>query len=155
MIRVWRIWRVFLGLIFLSAGWSKTGEPLALLADIYAYQIPLPDRLAEILSVALPWLEIALGAALISGVLPRLATMAALGLLAIYTLLTAQAWWRGLPIECGCLDFSGVHPALAILSSPLGATLRNLLLLLATVALGFPWKSEANNSTATWKNGRQ
>jgi uncharacterized membrane protein YphA (DoxX/SURF4 family) len=149
MIWVWRVWRIFLGLIFLSAGWSKTGESLALLADIYAYQIPLPDLLAEILSLALPWIEITLGAALIFGVFPRLATIAALGLLAIYTLLTAQAWWRGLPIECGCMDFSGVHPALAILSSPLGATLRNLLLLLATVSLGFPWKSEAKNSPAT------
>jgi hypothetical protein len=60
-----------------------------------------------------------------------------MGLLGIYTLLTAQAWWRELPIECGCMDFSGVHPALAILSTPAGAALRNLFLLVVTSALAF------------------
>jgi uncharacterized membrane protein YphA (DoxX/SURF4 family) len=137
MIWVWRIWRVFLGLIFLSAGWSKIDSPLALLADIYAYQIPVPDRLAEILSISLPWFEIGLGAALVFGIFPRLTTIGAMGLLVIYTLLTAQAWWRGLPIECGCMDFSGVHPALAILSTPAAAALRNLCLLMVTSALAF------------------
>ena len=137
MIWVWRIWRVFLGLIFLSAGWSKIDSPLALLADIYAYQIPVPDRLAEILSISLPWIEIMLGAALVFGIFPRLTTSGAIGLLVIYTLLTAQAWWRGLPIECGCMDFSGVHPALTILSTPAGAALRNLFLLVVTSALAF------------------
>ena len=137
MIWVWRIWRVFLGLIFLSAGWSKIDSPLALLADIYAYQIPVPDRLAEILSMSLPWFEIGLGAALVFGIFPRLTTIGAMGLLGIYTLLTAQAWCRGLPIECGCMDFSGLHPALAILSTPAGAALRNLILLLVTSALAF------------------
>ena len=144
MIWAWRIWRVFLGLIFISAGLSKIGEPLALLADIYAYQIPLPDRLAEILSVALPWFEIALGATLALGIFPRFTTNAAIGLMAIYTFLTAQAWWRVLPIECGCLDFSSIHPALAILSTPAGAALRNLFLLLVTAALAvtlFPKKT--------------
>ena len=137
MIWVWRIWRVFLGLIFLSAGWSKIDSPLALLADIYAYQIPVPDRLAEILSISLPWIEIMLGAALVFGIFPLLTTSGAIGLLVIYTLLTAQAWWRGLPIECGCMDFSGVHPALAILSTPAAAALRNLCLLMVTSALAF------------------
>jgi len=137
MIWVWRIWRVFLGLIFLSAGWSKIDSPLALLADIYAYQIPVPDRLAEILSISLPWFEIGLGAALVFGIPPPLTTSGAISLLGIYTLLTAQAWWRGLPIECGCMDFSGIHPALAILSTPAGAALRNLCLLMVTSALAF------------------
>jgi len=137
MIWVWRIWRVFLGLIFLSAGWSKIDSPLALLADIYAYQIPVPDRLAEILSISLPWIEIMLGAALVFGIFPLLTTSGAIGLLVIYTLLTAQAWWRELPIECGCMDFSGIHPALAILSTPAAAAMRNLCLLMVTSALAF------------------
>ena len=144
MIWAWRIWRFFLGLVFISAGWSKVGEPLTLLADIYAYQISLPDRLAEILSVALPWFEIALGAALAFGIFTRVTTSAAIGLMSIYTLLTAQAWWRSLPIECGCMDLSGIHPALAILSTPAGAALRNLFLLLVTAAFAvtlFPKKT--------------
>ena len=139
MIWVWRIWRVLLGLVFISAGWSKIDSPLALLADIYAYQIPVPDRFAEILSVSLPWIEITLGAALAFGILTRFAIGGAIGLLGIYTILTAQAWCRELPIECGCMDLSGVHPALAILSTPAGAALRNLFLLVVTAALAIPW----------------
>jgi len=143
MIWAWRVWRVFLGLIFISAGWSKIGEPLALLANIYAFQIPISDRFAEILSMMLPWLEILIGAVLISGQFPRLAISAVLGLLTVFTLLTAQAWWRGLPIECGCMDFSGIHPALAILSTPAGAALRNLFLLAITAALAIAHKSQS------------
>lgn len=139
MIWARRIWRVFLGLLFISAGWSKLDSPLALLADIYSYQVPLPDGFAEALSIALPWIEIALGVVLVVGIFPRIAISAALGLLLIYTILTAQAWWRVLPIECGCLDFSGIHPALATLGTTAGAALRNLALLTTTAALFLPW----------------
>ena len=38
-----RLWAILLGLLLLSAGLSKIGSPLRMLADIYAYQIPLPD----------------------------------------------------------------------------------------------------------------
>jgi len=132
-----RLWAIFLGLLLALAGFSKIDSPLALLAGIYSYQVPVPDWLAESLSVALPWIEILLGAALVFGLLQRVTIPAALLLLVAYTLLTAQAWWRGLPIECGCLDFSGFHPALAFLETPAGSTLRNLGLLLVTAAVSF------------------
>jgi hypothetical protein len=57
--------------------------------------------------------------------------------LLFFTALTAQAWWRGLEIDCGCLDFSALHPALAVLGTPGGATLRNMVLLALTGLLGF------------------
>ncbi|MFZ9963903.1 MAG: MauE/DoxX family redox-associated membrane protein [Terrimicrobiaceae bacterium] len=132
-----RLWVVFLGLLLGLAGFSKMDSPLALLAGIYSYQIPIPDWLAESLSLALPWIEITLGTALVIGLWRCVTIPAALLLLAAYTLLTAQAWWRGLPIECGCLDFSGFHPALAFLETPAGSTLRNLGLLLVTAAVSF------------------
>lgn len=132
-----RLWAIFLGLLLGLAGFSKIDSPLALLASIYSYQVPLPDSLAESLAVALPWFEILLGAALVFGAWRRVTLPAAALLLAAYTLLTAQAWMRGLPIECGCLDFSGIHPTLAFLETPAGSTLRNLALLLATAAAAF------------------
>jgi hypothetical protein len=49
--------------------------------------------------------------------------------------MTAQAWWRELPIDCGCVDLSVLHPALAALTTPGGATLRNLVLLVLTALL--------------------
>ena len=133
---VFRLLGILLGLLLLSAGLSKIGSPLRMLADIYAYQIPLPDWLANAGAYSLPWIEILLGALLIFGLWRVAVTSATLLLLAIYTFLTAQSWWRDLPIECGCLDFSGIHPALAFLETPAGSTVRNLLLLLATTAMG-------------------
>jgi hypothetical protein len=55
--------------------------------------------------------------------------------LAVFTVLTAQAWWRELPIDCGCIDLSTLHPALAALSTPGGATLRNIVLIALCGAL--------------------
>ena len=89
-----RLWGILLGLLLLSAGLSKIGSPLRMLADIYAYQISLPDWLANGAAYSLPWIEILLGALLIFGCWRVAVTSATLLLLAIYTFLTAQSWWR-------------------------------------------------------------
>ncbi len=137
-----RLWAIILGLLLGLAGFSKIDSRLALLAGIYSYQVPIPDLLAEMFSISLPWIEILLGAALVFGLWRRVTIPATLLLLATYTLLTAQAWWRRLPIECGCMDFSSIHPALAFLETPAGSTLRNLGLLLATAAMAFFQKTK-------------
>ncbi len=121
--------RVLTGGIFLAAGLSKVGATMQTLAAIYSYQITLPDWLANGVATALPWVEIFLGAALLAGVGLSFVLPAAALVLGVFTLLTAQAWWRELPIDCGCLDFSGLHPALEFLGTPGGATIRNLVLL--------------------------
>lgn len=121
--------RLLLGGLFLAAGLSKVGLPLQTLATVYAYQIVLPDWVAATVAVTLPWMEILLGLGLLTGLwLPVTAAWAAL-LLGLFIVLTGQAWWRELPIDCGCLDLSALHPALAVLSTPGGATLRNVVLL--------------------------
>ncbi len=121
--------RLMLGGLFLAAGLSKVGTPLQTLATIYSYQLVLPDWLAETVAYALPWMEILLGLGLLTGLwLPVTAGWTA-AMLGVFIILTTQAWWRELPIDCGCIDLSGLHPALAALSTPGGATLRNLVLL--------------------------
>ena len=132
---VFRIWAVFLGLLLITAGVSKIDSPLAMLASIYSYQIPLPDWLANSLAHSLPWAEILLGCLLVFGVRTFPVAIATALLLGLYSVLTAQAWWRGLPIECGCMDFSGIHPALAFLETPAGSTVRNFFLLTTTAAM--------------------
>lgn len=57
-----------------------------------------------------------------------------------FTLPTAQAWWRGLGIDCGCFNLQFLstgllEPFLNQLASPAGTTLRNFLLLLAAITL--------------------
>ena len=121
--------RILLGGLFLAAGVSKVGQPLQTLATVYSYQIVLPDRLAETVAHTLPWVEILLGIGLLAGLWLPVTVGLTAAVLLVFTLLTAQAWWRELPIDCGCIDLSALHPALAVLSTPGGATLRNLALL--------------------------
>jgi uncharacterized membrane protein YphA (DoxX/SURF4 family) len=129
--------RTFLGLLFLAAGIPKVGAHLPTLAAVYSYQIVLPDWLATAIAYGLPWVEIGLGLALIAGLLMPLTLAATAIVLLFFTALTAQAWWRGLEIDCGCLDFSALHPVLAALGTPGGATLRNIVLLALTGLLAF------------------
>jgi uncharacterized membrane protein YphA (DoxX/SURF4 family) len=121
--------RLILGGIFLSAGLSKVGAPLKTLANIYAYQVVIPDWAANTAAHALPWMEILLGLAMIAGVWLPVTTGWIATMLLAFTALTVQAWWRELPIDCGCVDLSALHPALAALSTPGGAALRNIVLL--------------------------
>ena len=127
--------RLVLGGLFLWAGLSKLGSPLQTLATVYSYQIVLPDLLASLIAAALPWMEILLGAALLAGVWLPVATGWTAALLLFFGVMTAQAWWRELPIDCGCVDLSVLHPALAALATPGGATLRNMVLIALTALL--------------------
>jgi uncharacterized membrane protein YphA (DoxX/SURF4 family) len=127
--------RLLLGGLFLWAGLSKLGSPLQTLATIYSYQIVLPDWMAATMAATLPWLEILLGLALLIGLCPPVTLGWTALLLLAFTALTAQAWWRELPIDCGCVNLAALHPALEALSTPGGATLRNLVLLAFTGVL--------------------
>ena len=121
--------RLILGGLFLAAGLSKLGAPLKTLATIYSYQIVVPDWIASTIAYSLPWMEILLGLAMLAGLWLPVTTGWIAAMLAMFALLTVQAWWRDLPIDCGCVDLSTLHPALAALSTPGGATLRNIVLL--------------------------
>lgn len=138
--------RVVLGWIFLAAGWSKVGQTMPTLAAIYSYQIVMPDILAETLAWLLPWIELVLAVALFGGLLLPWTLAATALVLVSFTALTAQAWWRGLDIDCGCFDFAAIHPALEVLSTPGGATVRNLVLL-AMVGL-LAWLSATGRAKA-------
>jgi len=140
--------RMLLGWIFLAAGWSKVGQTLPTLASIYSYQIVLPDWLAETAALLLPWAELLLAAFLFAGLFFPWTLLATGAVLAVFTALTAQAWWRGLDIDCGCFDFGAIHPALAVLGTPGGATLRNLVLLALVGALWWCWSRTQRQSAA-------
>lgn len=141
--------RLVLGGLFLWAGIPKLLSPLQTLASVYSYQIVLPDWLATGIALTLPWMEILVGLAIIAGVWMPVAMGWMAAMLIAFTALTAQAWWRGLPIDCGCADFSSLHPALAVLTTTGGATLRNIVLLgllalLASISPAPQRKSESD-----------
>ena len=140
--------RVVLGWIFLAAGWSKIGQTMPTLASIYSYEIVLPDALPEFLAMALPWVELLLAVALFAGLFFPWTLLATALVLGAFTALTAQAWWRGLDIDCGCFDFASIHPSLAVLATPGGATVRNLVLLVLTALLAWVWRRTQRQSAA-------
>jgi len=95
--------RLFLGGIFVYAGYLKAVSP----AEEFAYAIEgyriVPQWLALWTALALPWLELYLGLLLAAGLFTRFCA-ASLGLMLVgFEALLAQAWLRHLPVlSCGC-----------------------------------------------------
>jgi uncharacterized membrane protein YphA (DoxX/SURF4 family) len=100
--------QVILGAVFIYAAWVKLSNPWQLFAsDIDNYHILPPFRadaltMVELVARTLPWLEGALGLALIVGVWPRIfASISAAILLTFFTLMV-WAMATGKKIDCGC-----------------------------------------------------
>jgi uncharacterized membrane protein YphA (DoxX/SURF4 family) len=94
--------RVFIGAVFVYAAYTKLRDPWLLFAmSIDAYGV-LPQWAVLAVARTLPWFELALGLALISGLLLRYASSAAAALLLVFFTMMAVAYGRGLTIDCGC-----------------------------------------------------
>ena len=98
--------RLILGGVLVVAGALKVGNLQKSAMSVRAYEM-LPIWLANFFGYALPWVEIAIGALLILGVAVRI--MGALGALIMlgFIIAIAQAWARGLSIDCGCFGGGG------------------------------------------------
>jgi uncharacterized membrane protein YphA (DoxX/SURF4 family) len=98
--------RLILGGVLFLAGYLKVDEPDKSQMAVRAYEI-LPISIANLLGLLLPFVEVAIGALLILGSLTRF--MAALGgfTMVIFIIAIAQAWARGLNIDCGCFGGGG------------------------------------------------
>jgi uncharacterized membrane protein YphA (DoxX/SURF4 family) len=98
--------RLILGGVLFLAGYLKVDEPDKSQMAVRAYEM-LPISLANLLGLVLPFVEVAIGALLILGSLTRF--MAALGgfTMVIFIIAIAQAWARGLNIDCGCFGGGG------------------------------------------------
>jgi uncharacterized membrane protein YphA (DoxX/SURF4 family) len=98
--------RLILGGVLIVAGALKVGNLQKSAMSVRAYEM-LPIWLANFFGYALPWVEIGIGALLVLGVAVRM--MGALGALIMLGLIIAiaQAWARGLSIDCGCFGGGG------------------------------------------------
>lgn len=95
------LFRVLLGAVLLAAGLSKIFDLDFTIRSVRAYQA-LPEAIVPAFALALPLVELALGAMLLLGVRVRQMAATATVLMLVYTLALAQAWARGLRIDCGC-----------------------------------------------------
>ncbi|MBM3834016.1 MAG: hypothetical protein FJ403_12250 [Verrucomicrobia bacterium] len=96
--------RVVLGSLLLWAAVSKTANPTEFLAAIYAYQLPLPRTLLQLVAMILPWTELICGFLLLMEKWTESALVCICALMLVFLIATGQAWVRGLTISCGCFD---------------------------------------------------
>jgi uncharacterized membrane protein YphA (DoxX/SURF4 family) len=98
--------RLFLGVVLVYAGSVKVGHPLTSQRAVQAYQI-FPFDLAGYIGLALPFVEIALGALLLLGLFTRPVAIVSTLLMVAFIIGISQAWARGLSIDCGCFGGGG------------------------------------------------
>jgi len=98
--------RLILGGVLFAAGYLKVGSPDKSQMAVRAYEL-LPISIANLLGLVLPAIEIAIGALIVLGAVTRV--VAALGgfTMFIFIIAIAQAWARGLNIDCGCFGGGG------------------------------------------------
>lgn len=98
--------RLLLGGVLLVAGYLKAGNAAKSQMAVRAYEV-LPISIANLLGEILPWLEIGAGLLLILGVAVKWSSFFAAALMFTFVAAIAQAWARGLSIDCGCFGGGG------------------------------------------------
>jgi putative oxidoreductase len=122
-----KILRWVLGALMVWAALGQIANPQEFLAAIYGYELPLPEMLLRVTAVALPWLELLCGLALLAGVWNEAALGILIILMTIFVIATGQAWIRGLDISCGC--FGTALEETSFLGTVRFAFFRNLAIL--------------------------
>jgi len=95
--------RVALGVIFIVAALPKIMRP-DLFAWSIAYYRMVPDNMINLMAIALPWIELVCGVALIVGVAIRPNLLVIAAMLAIFIVAISLAISRDLDISCGCFS---------------------------------------------------
>jgi uncharacterized membrane protein YphA (DoxX/SURF4 family) len=101
--------RLVVGATFIVSGAGKLPEGGAFVAKVEGFDL-LPGVLARFYGTALPWVELAVGALLLLGLLSRFA--AGIGFLTALSFVIANSvsLYRGLNLECGCFgDVAVLH----------------------------------------------
>ncbi len=98
--------RLGLASVWLVSGGIKAANPTQTYLAVHAYQV-LPASVVSPVAAVLPLVEIGLGLLLLAGLGTR--QVAALSGLLLLILMAgvAQAWVRGLTIDCGCFGGGG------------------------------------------------
>jgi uncharacterized membrane protein YphA (DoxX/SURF4 family) len=103
--------RVAVAAVFVISGFTKVVDIDGTIRSVRAYRL-LPEAIVPTVGSALPVLELALAALLLTGLLTRLAAAITIPLCAAFFIGVASAWARGLSIQCGCFGNGGLtaHP---------------------------------------------
>jgi uncharacterized membrane protein YphA (DoxX/SURF4 family) len=101
------IGRIAVGVTFIYSGYAKLSEPwLQFVVSLESFKI-LPDAWLEPIARTMPWLEVLLGVAILTGILARWFLLIATLLLVVFTGAGVSAYARGLAVDCGCFGSGG------------------------------------------------
>ena len=100
--------QIALGAIFIAAALPKIVDPPSFAHMIYNYRI-LPGSLINISALAMPWVEVLAGLALILGVWVKPARWIVTLLLVVFMIAITINLARGNAIDCGCFDVSAAN----------------------------------------------
>lgn len=98
--------RLILGGVLIAAGALKVGNLQKSAMAVRAYEM-LPVWMANLLGYALPWIEIGIGLLLVLGALVKINGLLGALIMLAFIIAIAQAWARGLSIDCGCFGGGG------------------------------------------------
>ena len=93
--------RLLAAAVWLVAGGSKIADLEHFRAQVHAYKL-LPAALEAPFAYALPFVEVGVGVYLAFGLLVRGASAFSTALMIVFVVAMAQAWARGLSLDCGC-----------------------------------------------------
>ena len=93
----------------------------------------IPEQLANLVAIILPWIEVVAGLCLMTGVWPRAAAWVATLLCLSFVAAVGQALVRDLNIQCGCFG--------SIDAGPIGLKKLGQSALLLAVAAWLAWRS--------------
>ncbi len=110
--------RCILSGVFVYSGYIKVESPLQFAVAITGYQL-VPENLIFPLATYLPWVEIALGLAILIGWKIRYFAMAAAVLLLSFMVVLSITYLRGIEANCGCFSFDDPITPLTILRDSL------------------------------------
>ncbi|NDF56363.1 MAG: DoxX family membrane protein [Actinobacteria bacterium] len=98
--------RLILGGVLIVAGALKVGNLQKSAMAVRAYEM-LPIWLANLFGYVLPWIEIGIGSLLVVGALVKINGFLGALIMLAFIIAIAQAWARGLSIDCGCFGGGG------------------------------------------------
>ncbi|MGD0101469.1 MAG: MauE/DoxX family redox-associated membrane protein [Acidobacteriota bacterium] len=98
------ICRCLLAGVFIYSGYVKAKATLQFAVAITGYQI-VPEQYIYPIAKYFPWVEIALGLILLSGLKIRWSSIAAAGLMMFFIVLLSITLYRGIDTNCGCFGF--------------------------------------------------
>ena len=98
--------RLILGGVLFAAGYLKVGKTEISQMAVRSYEL-LPIPVANFLGLTLPFFEVVIGLLLIVGAATRVVAVLGGFTMFIFIIAIAQAWARGLNIDCGCFGGGG------------------------------------------------